>query len=92
MGKHFQVLEVHRGMKYIQDLSCEERPDYGLFMYLVKFWTTIQFLLNFGQRTKFLYMYMRSFVIKTYFGLVQFSVNSFSHILYVCKMRMEPVV
>ena len=51
VGKYFQVLEVHRGMKHIQDLSCEKGEDYGLFMYLVKFWTFIQFLLNFGQKT-----------------------------------------
>ena len=37
MGKHFQVLEVHRGMKYIQDLSCEEGLDYGLFSGFVTF-------------------------------------------------------
>ena len=49
--KYFQVLEVHRGMKYIQDLSCEKGSDYGLFMYFVKFWIFIQFLLNFGHKT-----------------------------------------
>ena len=56
VGKYFQVLEVHRGMKPIQNLSCEKRPDYGLFMYFVKFWIFIQFLVNFGQKTQFLYM------------------------------------
>ena len=25
VGKYFQVLEVHRGMKPTQDLSCEEK-------------------------------------------------------------------
>ena len=24
MGKYFQVLKVHRGIKHIQDLSCEK--------------------------------------------------------------------
>ena len=36
MGKYFQVLKVHRGMKHIQDFSCEKGPDYGLFMDFVK--------------------------------------------------------
>ena len=48
VGKYFQVLEVHREMKHIQDLSCEVRPNYGLFMYFVKFWKVIQFMLNSG--------------------------------------------
>ena len=37
VGKYFQVLEVHWGMKHIQDLSCEKGLDFGLFMYFVKF-------------------------------------------------------
>ena len=57
MRKYFQVLEVHRGMKHIQDLSCKKGIDYVLFMYFVKFWIFIQFLLNFGQKTQFLFMY-----------------------------------
>ena len=56
VGKYLKVLEVHRGMKHIQDLSCEKGPDYGLFMYFVKFSKVIQFLLNFGHKTQFLYM------------------------------------
>ena len=48
VGKYFQVLEVHREMTHIQDLSCKERPNYGLFMYFVKFWKVIQFMLNSG--------------------------------------------
>ena len=56
VGKYFQVLEVHRGMKHIQDLSCEKGLNYGLLMYFVKFWIFIQFMLNFGQKTQFLFM------------------------------------
>ena len=44
MGKYFQVLKVHRGMKHIQDFSCEKGPDYGLFMDFVKIWIFVQFL------------------------------------------------
>ena len=51
VGKYFQVLEVYPGMKQFQDLSFEKGLDYGLFMYYVKFWIFIQFLLNFGQKT-----------------------------------------
>ena len=53
VGKYFQVQEVHLGMKHIKDLSCEKGLYYGLFMYFVKFWTFIQFLLNFGQKPSF---------------------------------------
>ena len=55
-GKYFQVLEVHRGMKLIQDLSREKGPDYGLFMYFVKLGIFIKFLLYFGQKTQFMHM------------------------------------
>ena len=44
VGKYFQVLEIHRGMKHIQELSCEKWPDYGLIMYFVKKNIFIQFL------------------------------------------------
>ena len=37
VGKHFQVLEVHRGMNYIQDLSCEEKARFGFILYFVNF-------------------------------------------------------
>ena len=50
VGKYFQALEVHRGMEHIQDLSCEKGPNFLLFLYFVKLWTFIQFLLNFGQK------------------------------------------
>ena len=35
--KYFQDLEVHQGMKHIQDLNCGKGIDYGLFMHFVKF-------------------------------------------------------
>ena len=34
VGKYFRVLEVHRGMKYIQDVSCEEKAILALFFIL----------------------------------------------------------
>ena len=37
VGKHFQVLEVHREMNHIQDLSCEEKSRFGFIMYFVNF-------------------------------------------------------
>ena len=57
MGKHFQVLEVDWERKHIQDLSYEKGARFGLFMYFVIVWIEYRVL----------YMYMRSFVIKTYF-------------------------
>ena len=56
VGKHFQVPEVHRERKHIQDFSYEKGAIFGLFMYFVKFWIFIQFLFDFGQKTQFLYM------------------------------------
>ena len=57
VGKYFQVLGVHGELNHIKDLSVKKRPNYGLFYGFVTFW--IEYLV--------LYMYMRSFVIKTYF-------------------------
>ena len=31
------ILKVHRGMKYIQDLSCEEKARFGFVVYFVNF-------------------------------------------------------
>ena len=35
--KYFQVLKVHRGMKHIQDLSCEKGQNLELLCF-VKLW------------------------------------------------------
>ena len=37
MGKYFQVLKVYRGMKHIQDLSCEKGQSLALLCF-VKLW------------------------------------------------------
>ena len=37
VGKYFQVLEVHRGMKHIQDLSCKKDQILAL-LFFVKLW------------------------------------------------------
>ena len=34
VGKYFQVLEVHRGMKHIQELSCEKGQNLALLCFL----------------------------------------------------------
>ena len=38
VGKHFQVLKVHRRMERIRDPSGEENARYGLVFVLCKFW------------------------------------------------------
>ena len=38
VGKHFQVLKVHRGMECIRDPSGEEKARYGLVFVLCKLW------------------------------------------------------
>ena len=41
VGKYFQVLEVHRGMERIQDLSGEEKAIFGFVLYFINFrWKT----------------------------------------------------
>ena len=57
VGKYFQVLGVHKEPNHIKDLSVKKRSDYDLFSGFVTFWIEYPVL----------YMYMRSFVIKTYF-------------------------
>ena len=37
VGKYFQVLELHRGMKHIQELSCEKGQNLALLCF-VKLW------------------------------------------------------
>ena len=37
VGKYFKVLEIHRGMKHIEDLSCEEKARFGFVLYFVNF-------------------------------------------------------
>ena len=46
VGKYFQVLEVHWGMKPIQELSYEGKARFGFVMYFV----------NFGKKTQFVYV------------------------------------
>ena len=46
VGKYFQVLEVHRRMELIQDLSGEEKSRFGFVLYFV----------NFGWKTQFCYV------------------------------------
>ena len=44
VGKYFQVLEVHRELRQVQEFSYEKRLDYGLFKYFVIFWIEYQVL------------------------------------------------
>ena len=37
VGKYFQALEVHQGMKRIQDLSGKEKARFFFVLYFVKF-------------------------------------------------------
>ena len=44
VGKQFQVLEVYRAMKLIQDLSGKGKARFGLVFVLCKFWVKTLFL------------------------------------------------
>ena len=77
VGKYFQELEVHRGMKHIQDLSCKKFQNLALLCF-VKFWAE--------NPVSFVYV-NEKFYNKNLFRLVQYCVGKFSQILY-CLYKM----
>ena len=70
VGKYFQVLEVHRGLKHIQDLSCEKWQDYGLFMYFENFLDSYPVYVKFWAENPVSVYVMRKSCNKTHFCMI----------------------